>query len=120
MKIVKHINGADFIDHRLNIILYTNELYLGLINGNEACPDVAIPWLSHGADINHRLGCSVEIEMVVQFPGAVEIGVGQEDAGKMGMSDKAKTVHTLEVTRELVDRLRGKSRTQKPRPYKRL
>ena len=103
MKIVKHINGADFIGHRLNIILDTNELYLGLVNGNEACPAVAVAWLSHGTDVNDGLGCGVEIEMVVQFPGAVEIGVGQEDAGKMGMSDEAKTVHTLEVAGELVD-----------------
>ena len=103
MKIVKHINGADFIDHRLNIILDTNELYLGLVNGNEACPGVAVAWLSHGTDVNDGLGRGVEIEMVVQFPGAVEIGVGQEDAGKMGMSDEAKTVHALEVAGELVD-----------------
>ena len=103
MKIVKHVNGADFIDHRLNIILDTNELYLGLVNGNEAGPGVSVAWLSHGTDVNDGLACGVEIEMVAQFLGAVEIGVGQEDAGKMGMSDEAKTVYAFEVAGELVD-----------------
>ncbi len=103
MKIIKFIDAANLINHCLNVILETNELYLSLIDRNEARPWVTVARLTHRADVDDRLCSCFEFKMVIEFRWIVEIRVGQKDPSKMSVPDETETVHSLEVVCELAD-----------------
>ena len=103
MKIIKFVDAANLINHRLNVILDTNELYLSLVDGNEAGSWVTVARLTHRADVDDSLRSRLEFKMVIEFRWIVEIRVRQKDPSKMSVPDETETVHSLEVVGELAD-----------------